>query len=208
VDPQYPRGQNYRVTAHTVERVFSILGQDWVTRPDGISASPGIVDATDVFAGYLVLDALVGNTDRHHENWAVVVPSHDAGGAMRRREVRLAPTYDHASCLSFNLTDAERLDRLAPGGNRSVETFADKAVSKLYLDVTASKSLSPLAAFVEATNRKPATRRAWIQRVRQVGDEEIRAVIEPVPELRMSSAAREFAYALLRLNRARILGLD
>jgi hypothetical protein len=208
VDPQYPRKQNYKVTAHTVERVLSILGQEWVTRPDGSAVSIAIDDATDIFAGYLMLDAFVGNTDRHHENWAVVVPSYDAGGAVRRREARLAPTFDHASSLGFNLTDAERLDRLSPGGNRSVETFADRATSKLYHDVAASKALSPLAAFAEATNGKPATRRAWMDRLIHVTDEQVWAVIDPVPADRMSSAARDFAYAFLRLNRTRILALE
>lgn len=33
--------------------------------------------AFGVFAGYLVLDALVGNTDRHPGNWALLESGHD-----------------------------------------------------------------------------------------------------------------------------------
>ena len=45
----------------------------------------GIVSALDVFVGYLLLDAWIGNTDRHHENWGFVL----VGEANERG--RLAP---------------------------------------------------------------------------------------------------------------------
>ena len=53
---------------------------------------------------YLVLDALVGNTDRHHENW----------GLLKRKlndhfEEFVAPSYDHASSLGRELRDCRRV---------------------------------------------------------------------------------------------------
>jgi serine/threonine protein kinase HipA of HipAB toxin-antitoxin module len=45
------------------------------------------------FTGYLVLDALIGHTDRHEENWGVI---EGITGAKR-----LAPSFDHASSLGF-----------------------------------------------------------------------------------------------------------
>ena len=74
--------------------------------PSITPVSEGVASASDLFAGYLMLDALIGNTDRHHENWAII----QAG-----RQYCLAPTFDHASCLGFNLSDAERIDRMTPG---------------------------------------------------------------------------------------------
>jgi hypothetical protein len=207
INPGYPKDQNYKVTEHTVQSIRHILDGAWITRRVLEESSTmlakeyaeieGIVSASDLFAGYLTLDALVGNTDRHHENWAVI----RAG-----RQICLAPTFDHASCLGFSLSDAERIDRLTPGGNRSVETFADKALSKLYLAGT-DKPLTTLAAFVEVTRDRPEARRAWIERLRQIADNDYSAIIDRVPMERMSHPARDFAYALLTENRDRILGL-
>lgn len=59
--------------------------------------------AFEAFTGYLVLDALVANQDRHEENWAVLRPLPGGG------EVTLAGSYDHGSSLAFNLTDARRI---------------------------------------------------------------------------------------------------
>lgn len=207
INPQYPRDQNYRVTEHTVQSVRHILDGAWV-KPRVLNESSaqlakeypetlGVTSASDLLAGYLMLDALIGNTDRHHENWAIIRVA---------RQYCLAPTFDHASCLGFNLSDAERIDRMTPGKNRSVETFADKATSKLYLDGT-DKPLTTLAAFTETTSDRPAARQAWIDRLRQIQDDQFEAIINRIPSELMSKLARDFAYALLKVNRDRILRL-
>jgi hypothetical protein len=108
---------------HTVERVRAILDQTAISPPSGWTPVVGIASANDIFAGYLMLDALVGNTDRHHENWAVVLsmPRSMEDAAANGRRVELAPTFDHASCLGFNLRDEERIDRMTP----AARDFAD-----------------------------------------------------------------------------------
>ena len=75
--------------------------------------------AWDVFVGYLLLDALIGNTDRHEENWGVI----RVGGSRR-----LAPSFDHASSLGFMLHDRQREERLATRDlNFAPEKWADRA---------------------------------------------------------------------------------
>ncbi|EGJ29874.1 MULTISPECIES: hypothetical protein [Moorena] len=46
----------------------------------------GFTDARDLFVGYLLLDAWIGNGDRHHENWGFVRPKTSQTG------IYLAPT--------------------------------------------------------------------------------------------------------------------
>ncbi|MFT3871401.1 MAG: HipA domain-containing protein [Nocardioides sp.] len=64
----------------------------------------GAFTAFDQFCGYLILDALVANRDRHEENWAVLRSSDGV--------VTLAPSYDHGNSLGFNLLDMRRLRQL------------------------------------------------------------------------------------------------
>ena len=71
---------------------------------DGYAGSETGLSAFESFTGYLTFDALVGNTDRHHENWAVLTGSQS-----------LAPTYDHGASLGFNASPARRA---RPGGLR------------------------------------------------------------------------------------------
>lgn len=102
-------------TAEAVERVLA-----GVAPP---SSEYQLATAFGWFVAYLLLDALVGNTDRHQDNWGVV---RGPTGA------RLAPSFDHASCLGFLLGDDERSERLATSDqNRSPAAFARRARSKL-----------------------------------------------------------------------------
>lgn len=92
----YPRPEaapRFRNSGHTLSLVVSTLERSGASAPAGIDLPPGVTTAVDVFVGYLLLDALIGNTDRHHENWAVI---ESYGFEARELEffLRLAPTYD------------------------------------------------------------------------------------------------------------------
>jgi len=185
-DPQYPAEQFWRVRAHTVENVLRVVALPGI-RPPGSPESLGM-DAAHVFVGYLALDALVGNTDRHHENW----------GLLRYNgQVALAPTYDHASSLGRELLDEKRRTLLT---ERRVAGYARKARSALYADPSAAKPLSPLAAFLAASARVPGSQRAWMARVASVSVDALREIIQRVHPERMSGVAQEFACQLLLEN--------
>jgi hypothetical protein len=95
-DPDYAVGavSKYLVPAHTIERVILNLRNKVPALPLEWNPLPFVRDAVDTFIGYLLLDALVGNTDRHHENWGVI--------RLPEGTVHLAPTFDHASSLGRN----------------------------------------------------------------------------------------------------------
>jgi hypothetical protein len=72
-DPEYGPGvSKFRLSAHTVERVVKTIHDKNLSLPLGWNAPPQVGQSVDLFVGYLLLDALVGNTDRHHENWGAV----------------------------------------------------------------------------------------------------------------------------------------
>lgn len=88
-DPDYPReGARYlRPQEHTIEAVRGVVGALGIGLPIGWQPPPGIESPVDVFGGYLLLDAWIGNTDRHHQNWALVVnPAFRAWAAQARCE--------------------------------------------------------------------------------------------------------------------------
>ena len=54
-------------------------------------------------AEYIVLDALIGNTDRHHENWALLRKK-----INNKWSGQTSPSFDHASSLGRELEDRKR----------------------------------------------------------------------------------------------------
>lgn len=201
-DPDYAgkAESKYRVPAHTVQRVIFNLRNRNPALPLGWSPPSFVRDVVDTFIGYLFLDALVGNTDRHHENWGIIrLPD----GVMH-----LAPTFDHASSLGRNLLDEERDERLqTKDQNRTVEAFANRAASALYRAETDSKPLAPLYAFFEAARWNHSAALGWLGVLEAFTDGETAIIIRDVPPERISDTAARFAHRLISVNRKNLLAL-
>jgi hypothetical protein len=205
---EYPRPQlapRFRNTGHTLPLVIQTIEQSGAQPPPAADLPAGVDTAVDVFVGYLMFDALVGNTDRHHENWAVIKRvSFEAQGPVS--ELRLSPTYDHASCLGRNETDARRAERLlTKDKGNTVEAYAERSASALYLTATDPKPLRTLDAFRQASEIAPGAAEAWKERLRTLREAEITRVLSEVPRERFSPVAVDFATRILIHNRARIL---
>lgn len=79
----------------------------------------GLMDAawSRLWARVLAFDALIGNTDRHHDNWGMLFEWQTDGNRMSR--VELAPAFDNGTALGHEIApasigsfdDPERLER-------------------------------------------------------------------------------------------------
>jgi hypothetical protein len=99
-------------------------------------------DASTDFGTYLLLDALVANQDRHHENWGIL--------EMPDGTRVLAPTFDHAASLACRLTETERVGRLATRDRGyTIEAFATKARTWFYREPNGAQRLSTIEAVAE-----------------------------------------------------------
>lgn len=157
VRPDYPQHDRYHVGQHTVEAVFDALKAAGAAPTPGVDAPFEGLEAADQFVGYLMLDALVGNTDRHHENWALV-----QRGAHRF----LAPTYDHASSLGRNETEHRLRLRVDGGDPRvTVESYVSKGKSAFYAEGAEARPLTTLEAFARAAALRPRAARAYAERL-------------------------------------------
>lgn len=162
-------------TGHHLDAIGTVL--------DGLEApatSRG-ANAQETFAGYLVLDAWIGNTDRHSENWALTVE-----GVTRR----LASSFDHGSALAAGKEDAF-LARTDP------RDFADGAMARKF-DNGKNVLLTDLA--LEAITRWGGS---WLDALRQIDAGDESSIIDAVPGL--SERRRTFIGQLLEENRRRLL---
>jgi len=113
--PNDPTFTTYNLSPHTIDLMLRIISDESVNLPIGWTVPSGIQKAVEVFVGYLLLEAWIGNGEIQHENWgvvrnkAVLTTSETAHIASTTSEtVHLAPTYDDASSYSRDLSD-ERL---------------------------------------------------------------------------------------------------
>lgn len=208
--PGYPPApassrQFCRIPQHTVDAVFDVVRileppLDW-------SAPRGIDSAVGVFVGYLLLDAWIGNTDRHDENWALLArvrENHEDGFSLH-----LAPTYDHSSSLGRNENDERRIARLTTKDRGfSVAAYVERTRSALYHREDDRRPLTTIEAFVEAAGHSRDAARAWLGRLADVSAEDTRSLLHRVPNDRISGPAIQFAQAILERNQRRLLDCE
>ena len=204
-DPNYPSdGRNFRVAQHTLDRILSVLAQPFIGLPPGFTPEINIVTATDVFIGYLLLDALIANTDRHHANWGILLRPSQGG----IRQAGLAPTFDHASSMGRELTDARRKEKLRP--LRRDQTIigyleSDAGRSRIFAREEDRKPLRPLEVFERAWSLRPAPAEAWLERLHGVDWNPLADAVDRVPSITMTQFAKDFARQLIQLNREALL---
>lgn len=137
--------------------------------------------AFDCFVGLLVFDALVGNTDRHHENWAVVQDSRT-----------LAPSFDHGASLGFNANNHQ----VADAGR-----YASKAKARPF-----GRGIGTLDLAREALGMVTAeVANLWVGRVGDIDETDIQLIVGAVPAAWMSEVRRTFVTELIVANRRRML---
>lgn len=165
-----PAGDDY-----TVERILQVLDGQAGAPPDHAHLTAG-----QVFAGYLVLDAWIANTDRHEENWAVIDP-------LDGTSPYLAPTFDHGSALGSGLTDAKR-------ERQDWVKFCERGRSRSF----GNRSLIDLAA--DAVEQTGAY--CWADRVAAVHESAWTGILDAHGQL--SDIARTFMSEVLTINQERV----
>lgn len=154
--------------------------------------------AAEVMVSYFVLDALIGNGDRHEQNWSVLRAQSSLDGLPDS----LAPSYDLEASLGFQLSDHQRVARLRDP--RAMENFAKKGRARRFHG-DRTTSLVDLAA--NAAGYCSADGRARLEslaaRISALDFEHLLSGIGGVSEV-----ARTFASNVLEINGRRICDVD
>ena len=148
-----------------------------------------------------MLDARIGTTDRHHENWGVIRDTDVEG----RERIYLAPTFDHASSLGCREPDSKKRQRLNTSDSRfSVDAYCQKARSAFYGSAADSRPLGTLEVFRRAALAFKKSASFWVTALDGIPDEDVVKLMERIPHHRISPDSRRFATAMLAVNRNRL----
>ena len=181
----YDSQKKFRQSAHTLSNIWQVMDRFFV-EPESAGR------AKLRTAEYLVLDALIGNTDRHHENWGLLRKR--AGDHWRGF---VAPSFDHASSLGRELLDARRDRHLTE--NR-VGEYAEKGRGAIYWSEEERRGPSPLELVRRGTGKHPELFRPALVKLEKLDNDNLRGLVNRVPDDWMTPSAREFAIALLCYN--------
>lgn len=186
-----PRRPHVVRPGHNLDNIGRVL-QD-VHPPPSFDGPVGCT-GFDVFAGFLILDALVANRDRHEQNWAVLRPR------LTDQPERLAPSYDHGGSLGYNLRDERRGQLLrAPA---DLEAWAAKGTAHRFEHVPPAPTLvDHAAAAVRLCTPKAA--QWWQAQLASLDLSELHGVLATGVS-GMSETAATFASRVLDVNLRRL----
>lgn len=187
----YDPEKKFHQSSHTLENIWQAI--------DGVFGDPEArKSARSRFAEYLVLDALIGNTDRHHENWGIL------RGRADDRESLMVPSFDHASSLGRELSD-ERRDRLRTESR--VGDYAERGRGAIYWSADEPYGPSPLELARRAARRHPDIFRPALTKLERLDEDAMNGLVDRVPACWMTPSSRKFAVALMRCNLEQLEGL-
>ena len=224
----YNAGGKRQPKEYTVAACVELLQKFHATEsPIGSLNNTPRISRLGFFVGYLMLDALIGNNDRHHENWGFLRDGNKDGEVLS-----LAPTFDHASGFGKNPDKAlkNRLctqkvvdDFFASGGSPEtmpqkirnivkrgmhVEGFCEnrKKARRAFYDSN-GEGVTPLEAFVAAANAHPEARDLWMSRLQEMNiRRNMGGFFENARRYGiLSDVAAEFSLRMLEINRKRLL---
>ncbi len=181
----YDAERTLRQSAHTLSNILQVMDRVFVNSESARRAKLHVAE-------YLVLDALIGNTDRHHENWGLLrkrVGDHWRGS--------VAPSFDHASSLGRELLDARRDRHLTE--NR-VGDYVERGRGAIYWSGEERHGPGPLELVRRGTCKHPDLFQPALVKLAELDENVLRDLANRVPDDWMTPSAHEFAIALLCYN--------
>ena len=201
IDETYPVSQFYGAKPYTITAVINAIEQEKAEIPLLSNPLQDIKSGADVFIGYLLLDTWIANQDRHDQNWGIIYIEGNPSAY-------LTPTFDHASSLGRNESDVRRKELLESKDiKRNIENYIQKARSPFYNCNEPPKRLKTIDASLEAALIKPKAALRWLSQLSNIRDIDMVDIMHRVPKSEISKEGIDFAIAILKLNRKRLLEL-
>jgi hypothetical protein len=193
----YERQKRLRQSDHTFDNIVAAVQKL-------VDNDPWYQEVLRELGQYLVFDALICNTDRHHENWGFLTRLEQTEPGEWMMRLQLAPSFDHASSLGRELRDDRRHALLI--GNR-IHDYVRRGRGGIYWRKTDAHGANPVRLVEVLVRQFPDYFRPALESVAQTPISEFYRVVDQVPRSRMSTVAKQFAKALLADTHGILAGL-
>jgi hypothetical protein len=176
---------------YTIENVLRALDLGNIKPPSNWREPITEIDTgAKTFVGYMLLDTLINNSDRHDHNWGVM----SVNG-----QIELIPSFDHG--LSLGSTDEDE-DKLKILLSDYVNRYSQSCFQEGY------NKLPTLTVFEQCARLYPNAAKIWQSKLKQLNLNQIIEIFDRLPSERITPTAAKFAKDLLTYNHRRILDLN
>jgi hypothetical protein len=188
---QQSMGQYDYAFDYQVDNVIQALADNNIGLPPNIPVPEGINDGADMFVGILMMDAAVGNSDRHDRNLDIVRQSNG--------QLYLSPAFDHGYSLGA-AEDNDLRSWIDPQGYNKYHNSSSFSYQ--------GEDISGVEAFKQAAQMRPQAAKIWLNELQTIDNQQVSEIFERIPKQILTPEAGNFAKDLLKYNREQLLSLN
>lgn len=181
----YDKTRRFGQNEHTISNILRVFQTVWKNDTSALRS------VYAYFAAFIILDALIMNTDRHHENWALFRRTYKDG----MLEYFPTPTFDHASSLGRELPRT-RLQSWTKESGR-VDWYIKRANGAVFLHSRGKKGLNPLYLAQVLHRRWPDFIQPLIDQLSKVDKDKLTLPVKRIPAECMSHESKCFVLELI-----------
>jgi hypothetical protein len=128
----------------------------------------------------LVFDAVIGNSDRHHDNWSLIL--------RRAAPSELAPGYDHGSSLGSHIEEHRLQDAVQ---NEPLERYVRRGCSRVgWREGERTQRLTHVALLKRLRHEHPEPMQVSLQKIWRVDIATAQSLVDAAPEAYASAERR------------------
>ena len=155
-----------------------------------------------------MFDALIGNTDRHQDNWGVVIThSHknkNSPGIITG--VRLSPAFDNGTSMGYELPEA---DFIICNDDKRLEKYAARGTHQLRWKLTDPKKANHSDLLLKLINSYPDTHEIMLECLRKVNSVVFEKILDQLVRIevgvKLTEARAIFMLKLISYRHQRLL---
>ena len=197
VDDEYDSEKRFGQNMHTVPRIFASM--------DTFESEQYAEECRATLAEYLLLDAVICNVDRHHENWGILRCKVDDDW-----QKFLAPTFDHASSLGRELQDSGgKQNRQRYLQELGVERYVARGRGAVFVDEAAKRAPPPVDVVEWCLKHRDLSQyfHQALDKLADIDGDVAVEIVRKIPDNWMSAVAKEFVVKLVAYNVTRLKSL-
>lgn len=185
--PDFERRKGEKHNFQTVAQICTDLADKFDFREDWKS----------YWAKALTFDALIGNTDRHQDNWGVIV--------NKNNEMFMSPVFDNGTSLGREILESEFKNY----NNKVLARYVSRGWHHMKWSLNEEGSVRHLDMLLRVAARYPETKRVMVDCLKRINDEVFSRILSPLVEfdvpVRLSAGRADFMLKLLQYRRQRLL---
>jgi hypothetical protein len=163
------------------------------------------LDWKNDWAKILLFDALIGNTDRHQDNWGIIVTPQQ-GNLASNKKMRISPVFDNGTSMGHEISSA-KFKNYEDSSN--IERYVSKGRHHMKWSINDTMPMEHVNMLKKFTKEYPETHQLMIECLNNINPEDFKSILDMlvafnVP-VRLTAERADFMLRLLQFRYQRLL---